>query len=75
MTWDEAFDLSRGVEEIDAADIDPENVWTPDEIEEEAEQEFLREVNAHVVDWALEELSDLDEKTMFDHYGYEEDYR
>jgi hypothetical protein len=56
---------------IEAEDIEPENVWTPDDIEEEAERVFLQEVNAGLPDWTDYE-ADLEEKTLFDHYGNED---
>ena len=63
MSWDEAHDLTVEPEEIDEADIDPENVWTSDALDEEIEREFLREVNA--VERRFERECEEEERLLF----------
>jgi hypothetical protein len=41
MTWDEAFDLNRADVVVEADDVEPENVWTPEDLDEAADREEM----------------------------------
>lgn len=75
MTWDEARDLSLEVEIVEADDVDPENVWTPEDLDEAAEraefEEWIRtqpERPDEISDFERY-LDSLTEKTEEDHYS------
>jgi hypothetical protein len=73
MTYDEAFDLNRIDEVVEAADIEPENVWTPEDLDEQTDREEAERYYRSLPETpeqisAFEAYLDrLNEKTQEDH--------
>ena len=72
MTWDEAHDLSVEPEIVEADDVDPETVWTAEDLLDEIDRDELyrsQPVRPDEVSDFERYLDRLNEKTEEDHYS------